>query len=159
MDVNNLKIVVLEKEKWWNTQKYSVIENFAVGEHSIPKEFISDSCTIPRWLTVFGLALIVASFAFDFYFLYCLVAGTIIATIPVMFPPIEKGGYCCFLHDYLLHEKNLNRKEIDVILRDCLKDEGVASWRYTVMFIGVRIFSISKQSAAKVKSIFVKQPK
>ena len=160
MNVNNLKIIVLKKEKWWNTQKYSVVEDFAVGKHSIPKEFISDSCTIPRWLTILGLSIIAVSFIFDFFFLYSLIAGIVIASIPVLFPPIEKGGYCCFLHDYLLHNPGkLSRRDIDVILKDCLKGAGVTAWRYGVMFVGVRSFSISKLCAAKIKSIFGKQPK
>ena len=156
MNMNTLKTTTLKKDKWWHKRQYVITEDFIIGEHLIPKGFISDGCTILRWVPVLGLLSFILAILFNSYFFFFIAMLTVIACIPILFPTIEKGGYCCFLHDFILHNpEKFTRKEADLILKNCLKDADVKPIRYLLIILGVRFYSISKISIQKIKSLFI----
>ena len=55
---------------------------------------------------------------------------------------IERDGVhreSALLHDYLYESKKFKRKETDQIFRECLKFQGLASWKVFLMYNAVRI--------------------
>lgn len=59
-----------------------------------------------------------------------------------LFPPLGRYSEATFLHDFLLVEKPVTRREADHFFRIALLRLGVTPWRARVMYYGVRLHSL-----------------
>jgi hypothetical protein len=61
--------------------------------------------------------------------------------IPVVFELVgDRGHAAATLHDWLYHNGDLTRKEVDAILLQALRDTKVGKFRSYLMYFGVRGF-------------------
>lgn len=61
--------------------------------------------------------------------------------IPVVFELVgDRGHSAASLHDWLYHNGELSRKEVDLILRSALRSTKVGKLRSYLMYYGVRAF-------------------
>lgn len=86
--------------------------------------------------------------------------STDLASIPhILRPIIKRGGThkAAVIHDWLImrnpyhDEKGLDditRRDADKIFREALKNSNVSSWKATVMYHGVRAYSLTKRKPA-----------
>ena len=79
---------------------------------TVPKGFISDGATIPRFLW------------------------------PVIGHPMDHYAQAAFLHDYICRElrDRYNRKEGEVIMLEAMKVLGIPFWKRRIMYRGLRMF-------------------
>ncbi len=79
------------------------------------------------------------------------------ASIPKVFravlSPIGLHGKAAVLHDYLCEYGYITRKKVDQIFLEAMKVLGVGWLRRTVMYGGVRAFSIVTRAKAGYKNV------
>lgn len=85
----------------------------SVGDVIVPTDFITDFASIKALHNIF------------LYPLYALVSGY--------------GNYGSTVHDYLYQTKMVSRKTADKYLYRALRAEGVAKWRSSIFYVGVRL--------------------
>lgn len=98
---------------------------------------------------------------FGFPWTICVPANsfsTDLASVPHIFRPIiRRGGThkAAVVHDWLTYRNahhddkgldNITRRDADKIFREALKVCGVPSWKVTVMYHAVRLYSLTKRS-------------
>ena len=66
------------------------------------------------------------------------------ASIPrfarIIIPKLGRFTKSSVVHDYLYQHGSLTRKQADLCFRDGMKELGVSKFRYTAMYIAVRVF-------------------
>lgn len=67
------------------------------------------------------------------------------ASIPRLFrlliPKLGRYNKAAVLHDHAYQTQTMSRKQADNLFRDAMIDLGVAKWKYTLMYWGVRLGS------------------
>lgn len=84
------------------------------GDITVPAGFITDFASIGATKNIL------------FFPLYALLAGY--------------GDHAATIHDYLYRKVLMSRKRADDVFYRALRDEGIARWRATVFYYGVRLF-------------------
>lgn len=109
--VTTLKVEQLERTKFRLLAPLHFRDS--VGDVIVPAEFVTDFASLKAVHNMF------------LYPLYALVSGY--------------GNYGSTVHDYLYSTKAVSRRVADKYLYRALRAEGVAKWRASVFYIGVRL--------------------
>jgi hypothetical protein len=137
-----IKVTVLPAKHWYSFAKFRTEEEFTMLGITVPRGYVFDGATVSRWLTIFGLIVILSSFYFNN--IYGITTGCFINIIPVIFPKISTYFAATLVHDFLIKEERGTRRNADKIFRRCLVKLNVKPWRYNSMYLAVRIFGVLK---------------
>lgn len=121
--------------------KYELREAIKVNGRTVPKGFVSDGATVPRWLTVLGVLLLITSLIFEL--IIPSIVSALVSIIPVIFPKDGRYMAAALLHDYLL-ESGADRWLCDSEFKYGLMSLDVPRWRVSMMYYAVRGYSLLK---------------
>jgi hypothetical protein len=138
-------IRVIPKKRWYHSQFYQTLNSLNFLGHTIPKGFVSDGVTVPRWISLVGLLLLflsfgLHSFGYGYHSYYTGIFGSISILVPMVFPKVGNYMYAAFLHDFLYSKKQYSRAYCDLMFLNALKMLGIPKWRRSIMYAAVRAF-------------------
>ena len=137
-----ISVKIIPPNDWSQYSRFKLVRDIEIEGIFIKKGFITDGATISRWITLGGLVVIAGGISVNATLLQ--VFGGLIALIPVVFPKTNNYFPATILHDYLLAEGVMSRKECDTVFKKCLISLGVRRWRVFCMYFAVRTYSIIK---------------
>lgn len=135
-----VKVTIVPAKHWFDYAKFRTEEDLTMAGITVPKGYVSDGATVPRWLTAVGLLVLLIAFHFGAF--YGILLGSVITLIPVVFPKTNMYFAAALVHDYYITKKIGTRRQADKIFRLCLKQLNVQPWRYNAMYIAVRVWGI-----------------
>lgn len=135
---NGVKVTVIPPKSWAGWATYRLEQQVHLVGETVPAGFVTDGATVPRWLSAYGLFVVLVG---------CLVHtglvvfGSLIVLIPVLFPKTNRYFRAAIVHDYVLSYR-YSRKYCDDTFLEALAVIGVPKWRRYLMYCGVRAYSI-----------------
>lgn len=137
-----VKVTIIPAKHWYDYVKFRTEEEVCIAGVTVPKGFVSDGASVPRWLTLIGLVILLITVQFNIIF--GSLFGVILAIAPVVFPKLNMYFAAALVHDYCITEKKCSRKQADKIFKQSLKQLNIKPWRYSIMYAVVRIWGVLK---------------
>lgn len=85
---------------------------------------------------------------------YCTDFATVPRPLWSILPPVGRYGKAAVIHDYLCDTEERPRKESDMIFREAMEVLNVTPWKITIMYLGVRLWSISAPFRQWLRCLF-----
>lgn len=135
-----MNLILIKPSQWWQAAKFKTVQNKKLQGIIIPVGFVTDGASIPFWLPVVGILLLLIAHCLPVFYIPAL--GLILALS--LFPRFGKAFDAALLHDFLLTQNPKKWRYANRMFLRQLKTDGIHRSRAYTMFFAVSIYQFIK---------------
>jgi uncharacterized membrane protein YbaN (DUF454 family) len=131
-----MSLQLIKPSEWWQSAQFKTMHSRQLQGITIPAEFVTDGASIPRWLPVAGIVLLMIGHWLPLLFVPAIALVLALA----LFPRFGKTFDAALLHDFLLQKNPQEWRYANRMFLRQLKTDGIHRWRAYTMFIAVSLY-------------------
>jgi len=135
-----MRLILTKPSAWPKPAVYTTDEPRTIYGVHIPAGFETDGASVPWWLPIAGIALLIAGH----WLWLCFIPGVFLVLTLSLFPRFGKTFDAALLHDYLLVKYPREWKNANHLFLQQLKADGISLWRAYPMFWAVTVYQFFK---------------
>ncbi|ODS22898.1 hypothetical protein AB835_11645 [Candidatus Endobugula sertula] len=131
-----MSLQLIKPSQWWQPAQFKTMHDKCLQGITVPAGFVTDGASVPRWLPVAGIVLLIAGHWLPILFIPAI--GLILAL--AMFPRFGKSFDAALLHDFLLQQNPQQWRYANRMFLRQLKTDDLHCWRAYTMFFAVSFY-------------------
>lgn len=135
-----MSLQLIKPSEWWQPAQFKTMHEKTIQGVVIPAGFVTDGASIPFWLPVMGILLLLIAHWLPVFYIPAL--GLVLALS--LFPRFGKTFDAALLHDFLLTQNPEKWRYANRMFLRQLKADGIHRWRAYTMFCAVSIYQFIK---------------